>query len=292
MLQFFASQVFRGFLMGAADVVPGVSGGTVALVLGIYERLVATVRQGAAVLPPVAKLDSKQAWKRFRAVDWKFIIPLLVGVLAAIAVLAGPLTHLLEERPVEMAAAFFGLVVASILIAWETLKSRDGVRLGVLVLSAVVTFWALGFRSGEASDPELWWVFIAGSIAICAMILPGISGSFILLMLGLYDYVLGAVDDRELLIILVFGAGCIAGLAGFSSILHALLKRHHDTVLAVLIGLMAGSLRVLWPWPGGVESTELARPAGEDLPIAILLAVGAAVLAIALVRFSSGLPKR
>jgi putative membrane protein len=292
MLQFFASQVFRGFLMGSADVVPGVSGGTVALVLGIYERLVATVRQGAAVLPPLARLDSKQAWNRFKAIDWKFIVPLLVGVLSAIAILAGPLTHLLEERPIEMAAAFFGLVVASILIASESLKSRDGVRLGVLVLSAVATFWVLGFRTGEESDPQLWWIFLAGAIAICAMILPGISGSFILLMLGLYDYVLGAVDDRDLLIIVVFGAGCIAGLASFSSLLHALLKRHHDTVLAALIGLMAGSLRVLWPWPGGVDSTDLGRPPGEDLPIALLLGIGAAVLAIVLVRFSGSLPKR
>lgn len=292
MLQFFAAQVFRGFLMGTADVVPGVSGGTVALVLGIYERLISTVRQGAQVIPAIARADVKEVRKRVLAVDWKFIIPLLTGVLAAVAVLAGPLTHLLEEHPAEMAAAFFGLVCASILLAWETLQRRDGLRLGVLALSAVVTFLVLGLRSGEDSDPALWWVFLAGSIAICAMILPGISGSFILLMLGLYDYVLGAVDDRDLVVMVVFGLGCIAGLASFSSLLHIMLKNHHDTVLAALIGLMAGSLRVLWPWPEGVESVELASPVWSEVPLALVLAVGAAVLIIGIERASARMPKR
>lgn len=292
MFHFFAAQVFRGFLMGTADVVPGVSGGTVALVLGIYERLIATVRQGAHVIPAIARADIGGAWKRALAVDWKFIIPLLAGVLTAVAILAGPLTHLLEEYPAQMAAAFFGLVVASIVLAWETLQRRDGLRIGVLALSAVVTFLVLGLRSGEDTDPQLWWVFLAGAIAICAMILPGISGSFILLMLGLYDYVLGAVDDRDLVIMVVFALGCIAGLAGFSSLLHAMLRSHHDTVLAALIGLMAGSLRVLWPWPGGVESTELASPVWSEVPIALVLAVVAAALIIGIERVSARLPKR
>jgi putative membrane protein len=292
MLVFVAAQVFRGFCMGAADVVPGVSGGTIALVLGIYERLVGTVRQGASVLGHVARFDGTTAARRFRQVDWIFIIPLLLGIGTAIVVLARPIEHLLEERPVEMAAGFFGLVVASIGIAWDGLRNRDSVRLAAMVAMGIATFWLLGLRTAEEHDPALWFVFLAGAIAVCAMILPGVSGSFLLLMLGLYDYVIAAVNDRDLLILGIFLAGCVIGLAGFSSLLHAMLRRYRDTVLAVLIGLMLGSLRVLWPWPGGVESTSLGRPEWGDVPLAVLVALGAAVVVLLLTRWSRRLGPR
>ena len=292
MLIFLAAQVFRGLCMGAADVVPGVSGGTIALVLGIYERLVATVRQGSASLAYAARLDGKTAYRRLRQVDWFFIIPLLLGIFAAIVIVARPIQHLLEERPAEMAAAFFGLVVASIGIAWEGLRTRDAHRLGVMVAVGAVTFWALGLRTGQEQDPALLFVFAAGLVAVCAMILPGISGAFILLMLGLYDFIIDAVNDRDLLVLGVFGVGCVVGLASFSSLLHALLRRYHDTVLAALIGLMLGSLRVLWPWPEGVESTVLGEPSWNEVPLALLVGIGAAVVVVALTRWSRGISTR
>jgi putative membrane protein len=292
MLILWAAQVFRGFCMGAADVVPGVSGGTIALVLGIYERLIATVRQGATSLAYVARLDIPEALKRLFSVDWGFVLPLLVGIGAAIVILARPIEHLLEEQPVEMAAAFFGLVIASIAIAWDGLRARDSRRLGVVAAVAVVTFLFLGFRSSEESDPALWFVFVAGLIAICAMILPGVSGSFLLLMLGMYDYIIDAVNQRDVVVLGVFLVGCVIGLASFSSVLHALLRRYHDTVLAVLIGMMVGSLRVLWPWPGGVETTELGRPVWGDVPLALLVGVVAALAVFALTRWSNRLPRR
>lgn len=292
MLLLFAAQVFRGFCMGAADVVPGVSGGTIALVLGIYERLVGTVRQGALALSSFARLDFTTGLKRLGQVDWGFMVPLLAGILVAIAVLARPIEHLLEEQPVEMAAAFFGLVIASIAVAWDGLHQRDSTRLGLVVVSAVATFWLLGLRTGEASEPELWFVFVAGLIAVCAMILPGVSGSFLLLMLGAYDYIIDAVNGRDVVVLGVFAVGCIIGLASFSSVLHMALKRYHDTVLAVLIGLMVGSLRVLWPWPGGVESTDLGEPAWSEAPLALGIAVVAALVVIALTRWSGGMPRR
>ena len=292
MLIFLAAQVFRGLCMGAADVVPGVSGGTIALVLGIYERLVATVRQGSASLAYAARLDGKTAYRRLRQVDWFFIIPLLLGIFAAIVIVARPIQHLLEERPAEMAAAFFGLVVASIGIAWEGLRTRDARRLGVMIAVGAATFWALGLRTGQEQDPALLFVFAAGLVAVCAMILPGISGAFILLMLGLYDFIIDAVNDRDLLVLGVFGVGCVVGLASFSSLLHALLRRYHDTVLAALIGLMLGSLRVLWPWPEGVESTVLGEPSWNEVPLALLVGIGAAVVVVALTRWSRGISTR
>lgn len=279
MLKKAAAQLFRGFCMGSADVVPGVSGGTVALVLGIYEQLIANVRQGALVLGSLLRLRPRAAVDHFFRIDWLFLVPLLAGIGVAVVSLAHTIETLLDEQPVRMAALFFGLVAASIYVAWAGLKNRDAGRLAVLVLVAVLTFFLLGFRSGTNDDPALWFVLVAGSIAICAMILPGISGSFVLLMIGLYDYIISAVNDRDLVVIVVFGVGAIAGLALFSSLLSWMLRRHHDTVLAALIGLMAGSLRVLWPWPDGTETAKLAWPPADDL----LAPVGLAIVAFALV---------
>jgi len=269
--------------MGTADVIPGVSGGTVALVLGIYEQLIANVRQGALVLGSALRLDLRGSLDHFRRIDWWFLMPLLGGIGLAIVTLAPSLERLLEEQPVRMAALFFGLVGASIYVAWMGLKNRDRVRLAVLAAVAVVTFFVLGFRSSANDDPALWFILVAGSIAICAMILPGISGSFVLLMLGLYDYIISAVNDRDMVVIGVFGVGAITGLTLFSSLLGWMLRRHHDTVLAALIGLMAGSLRVLWPWPDGTDTANLAWPGTGDLfaPVALALLSFALVIGLA-----------
>ncbi|MCB0969734.1 MAG: DUF368 domain-containing protein, partial [Ilumatobacter sp.] len=196
-----------------------------------------------------------------KAVDWAFLIPLLVGIGLAVIALSHTIEHLLETQPVRMAAAFFGLVVGSIIVTAQRLK-LDATRAATLVGVAVVAFVVLGLRSGPVEDPSLPFVFVAGAIAICAMILPGVSGSFLLLMLGLYDSVLGAVSDLDLAIIAVFGLGAVLGLAGFSTLLHWALHHHHQLVLSGLVGLMLGSLRVLWPWPNGTEGTEMAMPAG------------------------------
>lgn len=278
--------VLRGFVMGAADVVPGVSGGTVALVFGIYQRLVEAIRTGARALGRFAKLDVKGGVGRLKEVEWSLLVPLLAGIGLAVLTLASVIEHQLEENPLEMAALFLGLVAGSVVVAWQLLTQRDAIRLLLLVGVAVVVFFLLGLTSGttedsvsQASDPALWAFFLAGSVAICAMILPGISGSFILVMLGMYGPVLGAVSDRDLPIVLVFGAGAVLGLAIFSQALHWALGEHYDTVIAILIGLMLGSIRVLWPWPGGVESTELATP-DEKVLLLSAIAVGAAALVV------------
>jgi putative membrane protein len=271
------AQVVRGFCMGAADVVPGVSGGTVAFVLGIYERLVATIRDGARALGRAARLDRQGFVDGLRAVDWAFLLPLLAGIGLAIVSLAHLIEQLLDDHPVQMAGLFFGLVLGSIAVALRHVETHGVGRYAVMATAGAVTFLVLGLRSGPAEDPNLAFVFLGGVIAVCAMILPGISGSFLLLMLGLYDHVLGLVNDRVVVDLGVFTLGAVLGLASFSSLLSWLLARYHDTVIAALIGIMVGSLRVLWPWPDGTETTELSGPAGEVLAPVLL---GIAALAV------------
>ena len=289
MLQRFILSVARGFAMGAADIVPGVSGGTIALVVGIYERLIASVSAGSSAIGRILKGDVSGCKQAIGNVEWSFLIPLGGGVLLAIVTLAHIIEDLLHDQPVLMASLFVGLVAGSIVIATGMIKRPATMHLGIVVGVGVVVFLLLGVRSGtseetvsQIADPALWALFGSGALAICAMILPGISGSFILVMLGMYGAVLGAVTDLDIGALGVFSIGAVAGLAVFSQFLNWSLRTHHDIVLAGLIGLMVGSLRVLWPWPLGVDSTVIASP-DSQVPAAIVMAIigFAAVAAIA-----------
>ena len=265
--------------MGAADIVPGVSGGTIALVLGIYERLIASVNAGSSALGSIIKGDVSGFKRWLRAVDWAFILPLGGGVLLAIVLLAHIIEDLLQREPVLMASLFVGLVAGSIVIAWRMIREPIRNHVWIALGTGVVVFVALGLRSGtteesvrQLTEPAVWAFFISGAIAICAMILPGISGSFILVMLGMYGAVLGAVTARDFASLIVFGIGAVVGLALFSRVLHKALTNHHDRVIAILVGLMAGSLRVLWPWPLGVDSTDLGVP-DSDVGLSIVMVI-------------------
>lgn len=265
--------------MGSADIVPGVSGGTVALILGFYARLVHNVHLGASVLGASARLDTERARERFRLIEWGFLLTLVAGIGIAILTLARVISHLLDEHPIGTSAVFFGLVAGSVYIAWGYIRQPAPVHGAVALVVAVAAFFLLGLRSGATSDPSVWFVFLAGAVAICAMILPGVSGSFILLMLGLYDYIIDAVKDLDVGVLVVFGVGAVLGLALFSSFLDWMLRRYHDLVLAGLVGLMLGSLRVLWPWPHGTEDATLAAP-DSGWPLAVLLAVVSAAFVL------------
>ena len=292
------SNAARGFAMGAADIVPGVSGGTIALILGIYERLIASIRTGARSLGRLGRGDVSGFFDQFKAIEWPFIVPLLGGIAGAFVVLSSIIDRLLKDQPEAMAGLFFGLVVASIFVAWQLLKERDTQRMLVLAVVAVAAFFILGLQSGAASSPPAIAFFFTGAIAICAMILPGISGSFLMLMIGMYAAFVGAVHDREIVNLLFFCVGALAGLAMFSTLLSWVLERHRDTLLAALIGLMAGSLRVLWPWPNGVgaiesEADELVDGTAIELPadfgeawLPIVLAVIACAVVLVLNSFA------
>lgn len=271
-------QFARGFAMGAADIVPGVSGGTVALVVGIYERLIANIHHGATALKHVIRRDLSAVRTSLRSVEWIWLVSLLAGLLSAVAVLSSALETLLQEYPIRMSGLFAGLVLGAVVVAWRLVKRTDTNGVIIMFVTAIALFVLLGLRADtEVADDAVtlvsqpWWIFlIVGAIAICAMILPGISGSFLLVTMGMYTEVLGAVNDRDMVTIAVFGVGCVVGLAMFSSVLTWLLTHHHDRVMAMMIGLMLGSLRVLWPWPGGTATTSLAAPRSDvAMPIAL-----------------------
>lgn len=274
------AQFLRGFAMGSADVVPGVSGGTIALVLGIYPRLVAAVGDLSRAAGLVLRGRLREGLRRVRGADWLLLIPLLLGALAAILTLAHLIERLLEEEPIAMAGLFFGLVAASAVVAWWYVKAPGRIHLLIAAAVAVVAFLLLGLRSSEVTDPPLWIIPFAAGIAICAMILPGISGSFLLLMMGLYEFVIEAVNDRRLAVVGLFALGAVVGLGLFSTLLNRLLARHHDLVMAGLVGLMVGSLRVLWPWPDGTDTANLALPAGGVLAPLTLALAGAVVVLV------------
>ena len=272
--------------MGSADIVPGVSGGTIALVLGIYDELIHNISRGAHGAKQLLTGDVAGFRQTLKSIEWIWLISLLVGVLAAVFALSSVIEHLLDNEPIRMGALFLGLIIGSIWVAVRMLDRIDAVS-AILMIGVGIAFFALlGLRSDtHAADDaaevvtKSWWVFfLAGAIAICAMILPGISGSFLLVMLGMYSEVLGAVNDRDFFILLVFALGCAVGLGLFSTLLNWLLANYHRWVLSAMIGLMLGSTRVLWPWPGGTNTTTLAMPSDDVVIPLLLIVLGAAVV--------------
>lgn len=287
--------------MGASDVVPGVSGGTVALVLGIYNDLIANIGTGAKALGRLTRGDFAGFIDRLRSVDWLFLIPLLAGIGTAVAVLAGIIESALHDYPEAMAGLFFGLVIGSIVVARDLLRAPSAGEAATAAAVGTATFILLGFQSGPIAEPGPLLLILAGAFAICAMILPGISGSFILLMIGMYASVLDAVDERNIAQIALVGIGATIGLALFSSGLNHVLHHHHDRVMSGLIGLMLGSLRVLWPWPNGVgiishdetiSGTGLDLPNGAPWVLPVILAIGATVGVIVISRVAQPVEER
>jgi putative membrane protein len=282
----------RGFAMGSADIVPGVSGGTIALVLGIYERFIASVRAGSRALTLLVKADTDGFRKWMAAVDWAFMLPLVAGIGVAFLTLARVIRDLLHDQPEAMSAIFMGLVAGSVIIAWRLIRVPRLQHALIIVATGIATFALLGLvhgtgeeSVGQQADPALWAFFIAGAIAICAMILPGVSGSFLLVVMGMYAPALAALTDFAIVSLLAFGAGAVIGLALFSQVLHVALQRYHDIVMALLIGLMAGSVRVLWPWPRGVESTAMGAPEGDWI-VAVALALAAFAIIVVMGHFA------
>lgn len=231
--------------MGAADVVPGVSGGTIAFITGIYDELIHSLK---ACNFPALKVLIKQGPAAFwKHINGTFLVVLMAGILTSILSLAKLITWAIENYPQLVWSFFFGLILAS---AWVLAKSlENGLAKNALFLIAGFAFaWVLSSQLPSYVDPSLLFVFIAGSIAICAMVLPGISGSFMLLLMGIYLPVLEAIDARNIPFLLTFVAGCLLGLLSFVHFLSWLLKRYYNQTFAVLIGFLIGSLKLLWPW--------------------------------------------
>jgi len=237
--------LLKGMAMGAADVVPGVSGGTIAFISGIYEELLETINSvNIGALKTLKNEGMKAAWK---SINGNFIVTLFLGIGISIASLAKLISYVLEAHPILIWSFFFGLVLASILYVGKQVKSWNAGSIVSLIIGTGLAFW-ITILPPLSSSNELWFIFVSGMIAICAMILPGISGSFILLLMGSYQTVLGAVKDKEFFTIAVFMLGAIMGLLSFSKILKWMFAKYHDLTIAVLTGFLIGSLNKLWPW--------------------------------------------
>ena len=236
----------RGVAMGASDIVPGVSGGTIAFIFGIYEELIESIREfgNREFLQAAIKLRIK---KMLGLTNWEFLLALGLGILTAIFTLSHYLEWLLVNEPVHLWSFFFGLVVASILTVGKRIPSWTPALWRMLAFGAIFAFFLVGIVPVET--PESWWfIILSGTVASMALILPGISGSFILLLMGKYQYVVSAVNDRDLVTLTLVGVGVAAGLVTFSQVISRLFKKYHNLTVALLTGLMLGSLRKIWPW--------------------------------------------
>lgn len=236
---------FTGLTMGIADLIPGVSGGTIAFLSGIYEELLESIRIVSGTTLKLALQGKVVA--ALASVPFAFLVPLIGGIGVSIFSLASVLSWLLHTYPVFVWAFFFGLVLASVLIVLKRVVRWDMSDKISFIVATIATYFLVGAVPIE-TPTNLVFIFLSGAIAICAMILPGISGSFILLLLGKYQYILAAVVQRDFVILIVFTLGCIVGLSLFARFLSWLFARHHDISVAVLAGIMLGSIRKIWPW--------------------------------------------
>ena len=259
-LKDYALLMLTGMGMGAADVVPGVSGGTIAFIVGIYDELINTIRSiNLQSLKLLFTFKFKEFWK---AVNGNFLFSLFAGIAISVFSLAKLITYLLVAHPILVWAFFFGLVLAS---TWFVAKDIEGWNWKTVlsfIIGAVIAYYITVVTPAE-TPTNLLFIFLCGAIAICAMILPGISGSFILVLLGKYHYIMDAVKGLDLLILCVFGAGALVGITSFSRVLSYALKHFRNVTMAVLAGFMLGSLNKVWPW----KTTEIEIINGTEFAI-------------------------
>ncbi len=252
----------KGMAMGAADVVPGVSGGTIAFISGIYEELLQSISSvNLGVLKTLKNEGLATAWKQ---VNGNFLAALLLGVAISVASLAKLISWLLEAHPVLLWSFFFGLVLASVLYIGKQIERWNVASVVLMLVGAVLAYYITTLNPMVSENSSPLFLFLAGALAICAMILPGISGSFILVLLGAYKAILAAVNQRDLFTIAVVGLGAIVGLLSFSRILKWLFAHYKNYTLAVLTGFILGSLNKIWPWKKVL--TYRTNSHGEQVP--------------------------
>ncbi|MDD3723274.1 MAG: DUF368 domain-containing protein [Lutibacter sp.] len=238
--------LLKGIAMGAADVVPGVSGGTIAFISGIYEELLSSI---SAVNFTTLKLLKKEGIKAtWKAINGNFLLALLSGIFISIISLAKLISWLLENKPIMVWSFFFGLVLASILFVGKQIAKWDAPTIILFIIGAFIAYFITTLHPAISESSSLLFYFLAGALAICAMILPGISGSFILVLLGAYKPVLDAIHNRNFQLLAVVAIGAVIGLLSFAKVLRWLFDHHKNYTLAVLTGFILGSLNKIWPW--------------------------------------------
>ncbi|MDH5721598.1 MAG: DUF368 domain-containing protein [Spirochaetia bacterium] len=251
----------KGLAMGAADIIPGVSGGTVALISGIYEHLISAIsrihhshlKSLFLVIFSKGKEKREKNISHIKTVPFNFFLPLLTGVLTGMVLMAGLIKKILKDYPFETYAYFFGLIFFSLTIPYKKMH-HHAKEIVVLLVFAVLLFFLTGHDATLETAHHPAYLFFCGAVAICAMILPGISGAFILLLLGEYDYMLSALKSADVMVVLPFILGILTGIFSFVRVLKYFLSRHHSLTMAALTGIMAGSLRKLWPFSHTTQS--------------------------------------
>lgn len=235
----------KGLGMGSADVVPGVSGGTIAFITGIYEELLASIRSvDGQAIGLLLKFKVADFWQK---INGNFLAAVFGGIIIAVLSLAKLLTFLLASYPIQLWSFFFGLIVAAVLVIGKQVTQWSVGSIVAGIIGAVFAYW-ITITAGTKTPDASWFIFICGMIAVCAMILPGISGSFILVLLGKYEFILAAAKNFDIKTLLIMVAGCVAGLLAFSHALGWMLKRYYNLTIVFLIGIMLGSLNKVWPW--------------------------------------------
>ena len=235
----------KGMAMGIAEIIPGVSGGTIAFITGIYERFIGALQSFDLALLKTLKTEGvKAAWEK---VDGNFLVTLAGGMFVSILLFVKIVTHLIETQPVLLWAFFFGLIVASAIYVGQQIANWKITYIIALLIGTAIAYY-INIASPSNGNEALWFIFISGMIAICAFLLPGLSGSFILLLMGMYATVLGGVKNLDFMIIGVFAFGCITGILSFSKLLNWAFHNHKYLTLSLSPGFLIGSLNRVWPW--------------------------------------------
>ncbi len=241
----------KGMAMGAADIIPGVSGGTIALITGIYQEFIDAIKSFSSVIPVLKNEGFKGAWKHVNA---PFLLALFLGIGLSLISLVKVVKYCLEFYPIFLWSFFFGLIIASTYYVAKTVNKWSITSFIGLILGTILVYYLTSISPSETSQSYLF-VFVSGMLAICAMILPGISGAFILVLLGKYKFIIASLSEFKLDVIAFFGAGCLIGILSFSHLLSYLLKKQFNLTIAVLSGFMIGSLNKIWPWKHTLEWT-------------------------------------
>ena len=248
--------VLKGFCMGTANVIPGISGGTIAFILGIYEKLIRTIKAfDWKFIKSICRLNFKEA---FSEIDVAFLSALFLGIVIAILTLSKVISQLLSSKPILIYSFFFGLILASIPIMARIIKEWTATKIATVLVTAVAAYFFVGmvpFTTPEAA----WFIFLSGALAISTMILPGISGAFVLVLLGKYQFILDAINQWDLFVLGVFSLGMVVGIVGFVRVLSWLFNKYHDLTVTILTGIVVGSLRKIWPWKEIVRSMTTSR---------------------------------
>lgn len=241
--------VLKGMAMGAADIVPGVSGGTIALIAGIYQEFVDALKSFSSVFGVIKKDGLKAAWNH---VNGSFLLTLFIGITISLLGLVQLIKYALSNHPILLWSFFFGLILASCYFVGKMISQWNFASILALIFGTTLIYFVTSFSPAETTTAP-WFVFLSGMLAICAMILPGISGSFILVLLGKYKYIIESLSELNLSVIITFVAGCVVGLLSFSHLLSWMLKKYHNFSMALLTGFMIGSLNKIWPWKNTLE---------------------------------------